>query len=603
MIGADAISCIIYAAKSTEDRRGSIPDQLSECRAAIEHEPGRTVLAEYRDEAMSAFTHNRGPGLAQAMRHAQELAEGGGVAELWALHSDRLARGDGRVARHAVEIALWALKRDVTVRTVQDPDTFRDLLYAVVTGQRNNEDSRRKGLASAAGRRRAVERGEYSGAKPDGYMRVVEVDDAGQVTRRLDIDPVRRPLMELMFAMALRGKGTAAIANAVNDAGWQTKPLIRRQRPKSWNVQSVLNILQNPRYAGLSVSRGQVLGYGQWPTYITERQHYKLKARFAAPRPTRTPRMREPYLLSRIAKCGYCGAGMHCHTGEQRIDGSFIRTYCCWSHYRGTGAMRCPAPRIDADVVEGMFASVIYALLFEGEQPEPLRRPAELARSEGQWTDSPERQRALDALAAGDASAVDAALQALLVRMAPEAMMLQRLASSGRLARRLDLARRMQSWASQERTGRTAASRGITRELNHQLRVHFASVTLAMDRHAITIVACARTDGASLSITTRFSSRDYRDYAPENRRCRVHRTWEEAEIIDALRTWTKEHGRSPKLTDWHFTDPDRPTSHTVRRRFGSWGKALHRAGLKPAARVKTYRPRSGRDTPEPPAPC
>jgi hypothetical protein len=185
------IPCILYAAKSTEDRRGSILDQLLKCRAAIAHEPGRAVIAEYTDEAFSAFRASRGPGLADAIALAEELSKDGGVAELWALHSDRLARGDGRDARHAVEIALWALKQGVAVRTVQDPETFRDLLYAVVTGQRNNEDSRRKGLASAAGRRRAVERGEYTGAKPDGYIRAVELDESGNVRRRLDIDPAR----------------------------------------------------------------------------------------------------------------------------------------------------------------------------------------------------------------------------------------------------------------------------------------------------------------------------------------------------------------------------------------------------------------------------
>ena len=420
MTAAPCIPCLVYAAKSTEDRRGSIPDQLRECRAAIDREPGRSVAAEYSDEAVSAFTRSRGPGLAEAMRHAEELAKDGGVAELWALHSDRLARGDGRAARHAVQIALWALKQDVAVRTVQDPDTFRDLLYAVVTGQRNNEDSRRKGLASAAGRRRAVERGEYTGAKPDGYMRVVEVDDAGQVKRRLDIDPARRPLIELMFAMALRGKGTAAIARAVNDAGWQTKPLIRRQRPKAWDVQGVLDVLQNPRYAGLSVSKGQVLGRGQWPAYITERQYHKLKARFAAPRPTRTPRKREPYLLSRLARCGYCGGGMHCHTGQQRKDGSFARSYCCWSHYRGNGARRCPAPRIDADIVEAMFASAIHAFVLEGEQPEETMRPSEpLPPPAGASSDSPERQRVLDAIAAGDDAAIDTALKRCSHRWRP----------------------------------------------------------------------------------------------------------------------------------------------------------------------------------------
>src|SRR3989442_6262515 len=156
------------------------------------------IVGEYSDEAFSAFVGSRGPGLAKAMCHALELARDGTV-ELWALHSDRLARGDGRSARHAVEIALWALKHDVRVRTVQDPDTFRDLLYAVVTGQRNHEDSRRKGLASAQGRRRAVERGEYVGNKPDGYRCVVAVDDSGAITRRLDIDPARRALIEMIF--------------------------------------------------------------------------------------------------------------------------------------------------------------------------------------------------------------------------------------------------------------------------------------------------------------------------------------------------------------------------------------------------------------------
>jgi DNA invertase Pin-like site-specific DNA recombinase len=583
------IPCVVYAAKSTEDRRGSIPDQLRECRAAIQGEPGRSVVAEYSDEAVSAFTRSRGPGLAEAMSHAEELASDGGVVELWALHSDRLARGDGRAARHTVELALWALKRDVAVKTVQDPDTFRDLLYAVVTGQRNNEDSRRKGLASAAGRRRAVERGEYTGAKPDGYMRVVEVDDAGQVKRRLDVDPARRPLIELMFAMALRGKGTAAIARAVNDAGWLTKPLIKRQRPKGWDVQSVLDVLQNPRYAGLSASKGQVLGCGQWPAYITERQHYKLKARFAAPRPTRTPRRRESYLLSRLARCGYCGGGMHCHTGQQRIDGSFARSYCCWSHYRGNGVRRCPAPRIDADIVEAMFASASHALLLEGEQPEQTFRPSEFLSHPGAWSDSTDRQRVLDAMVAGDDAAIDAALEALLPRIAPEAILLQRMAMSSRLARRLELARRTQSWAAQERTGRTDASRSETSELNHLLRGCFSAVSLAMDQQAVRIVAHRRTGGAPRLVEARFHRRDCPRYAPESRRGRVHRTWQDREIIDALRTWADEHGRSPKLTDWFFTDPDRPTCHSVRRRFGSWTEALRRAGLKPAARVSRYR--------------
>ena len=61
------IACVMYAAKSTEDRRGSIPGQLRECREAVESAGGRIIVGEYSDEAFSAFIGSRGPGLAEAM--------------------------------------------------------------------------------------------------------------------------------------------------------------------------------------------------------------------------------------------------------------------------------------------------------------------------------------------------------------------------------------------------------------------------------------------------------------------------------------------------------------------------------------------------------
>jgi hypothetical protein len=100
------IYCVLYAAKSTEDRHGSIPGQLQDCREAIERTGDRVLVGEYSDEACSAYSGDRGPELVDALRHAEELGREHGTAELWAQHSDRLARGDGRTARHAVEIAL-----------------------------------------------------------------------------------------------------------------------------------------------------------------------------------------------------------------------------------------------------------------------------------------------------------------------------------------------------------------------------------------------------------------------------------------------------------------------------------------------------------------
>jgi DNA invertase Pin-like site-specific DNA recombinase len=200
------VPCVLYAAKSSEDVRGSLATQIEDCRLAVaEAGEGREIVVEHLDEAASGFSRNRGPGLAAALMEAEGLASEHGTAELWVQHSDRLARGDGRTARHLVEVALWALKSNVVVHCVEDVDTFRDLLYAVVTGQRNHEDSRRKGAASTAGIKRAVYRGEYVGQPLDGYRVLVSANERGHVTKRLDIDPDREALFRMIFRMAKRG--------------------------------------------------------------------------------------------------------------------------------------------------------------------------------------------------------------------------------------------------------------------------------------------------------------------------------------------------------------------------------------------------------------
>ena len=140
----DQPQAVIYAAKSTPDEHDSIPAQLEECRGDAEAE-GFPVDGEYSDEAVCGWSDDRGPGLAAAMEHVERIK---GV--LIVQHSDRLARGDGVQARHLVEIALWAIKAGVTIRSILDPQTFENLLMAVIMGERNTEDSRRKSEAVKA---------------------------------------------------------------------------------------------------------------------------------------------------------------------------------------------------------------------------------------------------------------------------------------------------------------------------------------------------------------------------------------------------------------------------------------------------------------------
>src|SRR4051812_11446613 len=116
------MKCIIYAAKSTTDTRGSIDTQLADSRVLAERE-GWGVVSEYSEDAHSAYKNNRGDELAKALAECERIASEEGECALVAQHSDRLARGDGRVAKHLVEYALWAIKHSVTIQPVQDPET------------------------------------------------------------------------------------------------------------------------------------------------------------------------------------------------------------------------------------------------------------------------------------------------------------------------------------------------------------------------------------------------------------------------------------------------------------------------------------------------
>ena len=61
------------------------------------------VVGEYSDEAASAYKGDRGPELAAALEHAERIG-----ATLIVQHSDRLARGDGKQARHLAELFFAA---------------------------------------------------------------------------------------------------------------------------------------------------------------------------------------------------------------------------------------------------------------------------------------------------------------------------------------------------------------------------------------------------------------------------------------------------------------------------------------------------------------
>ena len=237
---SNQIPCILYAAKSTEDKRGSIPDQLADCRKKAEAE-GQTVVGEYQDENASAFTGNRGGDLARAKEHAIRVG-----AEFWVQHSDRVARGDGITADHLAEVWFALRRHGVRMRSVQDDHNLEDAIRVVLIGERNNEDSKRKSLSVRDGmRRRATERGQHSGGKPPyGYRwedgALVAVEHEAAVVRRI-------------FDEYLSGRTQQAIARVLNREGIKTQGI-----GDKWVQPTIRSILQNAAYTGKVRHNGEL---------------------------------------------------------------------------------------------------------------------------------------------------------------------------------------------------------------------------------------------------------------------------------------------------------------------------------------------------------
>lgn len=506
------IACVVYAAKSTEDLRGSIPTQLADCRAAAEAQ-GSRVVAEYNDEAASAYSGDRGPGLRAAMEHAERLAAEHGSAELYVQHSDRAARGDGKTARHVVEIALWGMKAGVVVRSVQDPDTFRDLLYAVVTGQRNHEDSARKSKAVASGLRRAAERGEWAGGiLADGYRVLRSVDDHGRVSRRVDVDPDRAPIYRLMFDLALRGYADRAIVLELDRHGYRTAPRKAGAPPRPFDANRVRQTLATPFYAGLATYRGEVVGTGSWPAYVELAQFRELRhqrAQRARVEHREVGRPPEGYVLARLAVCGTCGARMDVVTSRHlRTDGSRARRYVCRAHRERP--QDCAAQPIDGTVVDRGFVANLEHFVGDLQQwwsrltdsrereVERLQREVAAAREDldrGEALLSRMRARYERALSDAEDDKAEALLDTLGARRADNRAAEQRLtacmdalgdaeARGGSSDPVLDLYNGLRA----EIAGRVEGARGDVKRLNVAMREFFDRVELTAVEEGIRIL-------------------------------------------------------------------------------------------------------------------
>jgi site-specific DNA recombinase len=353
---------VLYAAKSTADLKLSIPTQLADGQALAEA-GGLEVMGRWSDEAASAFHGNRGPGLSQAMAECERLAAEHGTCALIVQHSDRLARGDARQARHLIEIVLWAIKHGVDLLSAQDPEILAGgdygLLMGAVGGMRNHQDSKRKGLAVKDGlRRRVTECRQFvGGRRPYGYEWVPErgpdgqlVERRGRLVKRLEPVPAEAAVVRRIFAEYLRGVAQNRIARDLMTDGVPTLT-----PGGSWYATTVAGMLRNPLYVGRVVLGGEdhpgdhepIIDPNTW-----ERACQLRAGRHAhgVPRGRRTAGRHT--LTEGLLRCR-CGAAMSPVTKRDRraANRKDYESYCCVKRLHH-GPDACSQPPVKREAVD-----------------------------------------------------------------------------------------------------------------------------------------------------------------------------------------------------------------------------------------------------------
>ncbi len=236
-----------------------------------------------------------------------------------------------------------------------------------------------------------------------------------------------------------------------------------------------------------------------------------------------------------------------------------------------------------------MLISTLTTLLTPDRHDNALPEPSD--NFQGHWTSAPERHQLHEAVLSGDDAQIDRSIELMVARVAPELTIHRQLANSRRQTRQQSLERRLRQWVEGITAIPNPERRRQTLELNDELRQTLSALQIHNTPTQAVLTAQQRPvplegwfpEPATVRVDRRVWARAS---TRSGRRQRRPAAWSDQEIIAALQEWAARHGQPPNSCEWITGSPDRPGSLCVRRRFGSWERALKRAGLRPNARAQ-----------------
>jgi site-specific DNA recombinase len=365
---------VLYGRVSLNRSEGkSVDDQLAELRAWAAREHWR-IVAELRDDGISASRFANGkarPGWQAAM----DLITTGGCDTLAVWEISRASRD------RAVFAALIAACTEAGVLigtggrlydSSDGDDAFTLDLGGALAVRESNVTSKRTRRAVAS----RASAGLPHGRLPFGYQRVC--DQATGVTLRWEPHPDHAPVVREVVARLLAREPADAVAGDLNRRGFRTT------QGKPWRGAGLSKMARQAAYAGLRQHNGHVLDgvATTWPALISEIDHHRLVAMFAAPERDkwRCPGYAK-HLGTGVFRCGRPGCDGRMRTVAQA--GKPNRYNCRTCHK----VSRLQAP-VDALVCTLLVARLsrpdVLAVLAEPDDEPRRQAAAEVARLRAQ---------------------------------------------------------------------------------------------------------------------------------------------------------------------------------------------------------------------------
>ena len=331
--------------------------QVEDCEA-LAASLGWTVAEVYTDNDASAFSGKKRPAYGRMMADIAEGHRDGVVI----YHLDRLSRRPIEVEQFLETLQSASVNQVRFVASggldIGNGDGLMMLrVLGAVAAHESASKSRR--INRKNDERAAAGLPNVSGNRPFGY-------EADWITVVEDEAAALREVVERFLA----GESQRSLCSWLDDQG------IKTAAGGTWRTSQLATTLKNPRYAGLLVHRGEIVGPGVWDPIITAEQRERALAVFDGRKTTgrRTPRIS---LLSGLLRCSRCGGRLY---SSRRINknGTKTRRYVCQSgpDHHGCGKMTV--------VAEPLEELVTAAVLFRLDTPDLAGALAGKAEADGE---------------------------------------------------------------------------------------------------------------------------------------------------------------------------------------------------------------------------